>query len=647
MHLTCAGKSKEDLLSLLHAAKEAGVSSILALTGEAGPGDAPPSMKAVNLVRLAREHFGDFFTIAVGAYPDGWYAPGSERPPLDTAAEVAAVAEKVQAGADFVVTQFVFDATTTSAFIEALRAADVHAPVVPGVLAVDNPRLLKHMAEHCRVQLPEALQAVAEAVAMPGIDGDEGAGQGTTAHPVLSAASAQLAGTLLGQGACGVHFYTLNQEGPLQGVLESEAVKTALHAQGGAGVLRRKLPWRAPAGPTREGEAVRPIFWANRPQSYIQRTSSWSEFPTGRWSDVADPVPATTPLSGGGTPETGGTGHWGVSHAGLQSEGTGTATGLPPVPSVHSELGGWGDAADRRAMWGERLATEADVWSVFAGYVAGTVPRIPWCEAELHPETARLTQRLVSINRAGLLTINSQPALSEVPSDHPVHGWGGAGGLVYQKAYIEFFASPALLRAVMEVAARPAFASVRYMAVDARGNSYSNSTPGTATAVTWGVFPGREVVQPTVVDAEAFQVWKEEAFALWRDVWAAAYDEDSDSHALLHGIASKYYLVNVVDNDFMNEGGLWEYIHAVMLEAGSAGLDDISLAPAQLAPAGSAGAPTGSATPSTTTPAAVVAGEAAAVTAAALGFDSASATASLSGAVFGQPLPAASAIGSK
>lgn len=38
---------------------------------------------------------------------------------------------------------------------------------------------------------------------------------------------------------------------------------------------------------------------------------------------------------------------------------------------------------------------------------------------------------------------------------------------------------------------------------------------GHVNALTWGVFPGREIVQPTVVDPASFRTWKEEAFELW------------------------------------------------------------------------------------------------------------------------------------
>lgn len=42
--------------------------------------------------------------------------------------------------------------------------------------------------------------------------------------------------------------------------------------------------------PTRSKEDVRPIFWANRPKSYLQRTATWDEFPNGRWGDSRSPA---------------------------------------------------------------------------------------------------------------------------------------------------------------------------------------------------------------------------------------------------------------------------------------------------------------------------------------------------------------------
>lgn len=69
--------------------------------------------------------------------------------------------------------------------------------------------------------------------------------------------------------------------------------------------------------------------------------------------------------------------------------------------------------------------------------------------------------------------------------------------------------------------------------------------------MTWGVFPAREILQPTVVDPDAFVEWKREAFALWLSHWLAIYEEDTPSHDTVSDIHDGYYLVNVVDNDFI------------------------------------------------------------------------------------------------
>ena len=84
--------------------------------------------------------------------------------------------------------------------------------------------------------------------------------------------------------------------------------------------------------------------------------------------------------------------------------------------------------------------------------------------------------------------------------------------------------------------------------------------------MTWGVFPGREVLQPTVVDPVSFKVWKDEAFALWREQWGKLYPEGSPSRDLLTRISETYYLVNLVDNDFPSESCLWDLLNAMFAQ---------------------------------------------------------------------------------
>ena len=65
-------------------------------------------------------------------------------------------------------------------------------------------------------------------------------------------------------------------------------------------------------------------------------------------------------------------------------------------------------------------------------------------------------------------------------------------------------------------------------------------------------------------------VWKKEAFQLWLNQWASLYDEDSTSHSLIHSIHDSYFLINVVDHDFVNGDllGLFDKLPKVVAPKG-------------------------------------------------------------------------------
>ncbi len=77
---------------------------------------------------------------------------------------------------------------------------------------------------------------------------------------------------------------------------------------------------------------------------------------------------------------------------------------------------------------------------------------------------------------------------------------------IYQKGYVEFFCSPEKFQSLR--ARLDKEPTVTYMAVNAEGEFVANVSTEDVNAVTWGVFPGREVMQPTVVDPHSFIVWK-------------------------------------------------------------------------------------------------------------------------------------------
>jgi methylenetetrahydrofolate reductase (NADPH) len=164
---------------------------------------------------------------------------------------------------------------------------------------------------------------------------------------------------------------------------------------------------------------------------------------------------------------------------------------------------------------------------------------------------------LAKINKDGVLTINSQPSANCVESTDPILGWGQPGGYVFQKAYLEFFTSEENVMALLQVLGR--FPGVNFQVVNNSGRvNFTNIRNKRPIAVTWGVFPGREIMQPTIVDPIAFNQWRTEAFGLWTEQWGKLYEQDSGSRKIIDSITESYYLVNLVDNDFPKGNCLWE-----------------------------------------------------------------------------------------
>ncbi|KAJ2710879.1 methylenetetrahydrofolate reductase 1, partial [Coemansia spiralis] len=101
---------------------------------------------------------------------------------------------------------------------------------------------------------------------------------------------------------------------------------------------------------------------------------------------------------------------------------------------------------------------------------------------------------------------------------------------------------------------------ITYYAANKHGdfmtNAHSSDAATAVTALTWGVFPGRAVVQPTLIDKVSFLAWRAEAFRTWRE-WADMFAADSDERAFLERTADECWLVNVVDNEYKSSA-IWD-----------------------------------------------------------------------------------------
>lgn len=106
---------------------------------------------------------------------------------------------------------------------------------------------------------------------------------------------------------------------------------------------------------------------------------------------------------------------------------------------------------------------------------------------------------------------------------------------------------------------------ITYYAINKRGDLRTNTHSEGPNAVTWGVFPGKEIIQPTIVEAVSFMAWKvrlflvlpsldltlpqDEAFELGMQ-WSKLYGTGTPSQKLIAEVMDTYTLVNVVHNDF-------------------------------------------------------------------------------------------------
>ncbi|CAG0897498.1 unnamed protein product [Darwinula stevensoni] len=530
LHLTCVKHTRTQISSYLERAHGLGIRNILALRGD------PESRENVNATTDGFSHACDLvehicqvhpnkFVIGVAGYPCGHPDASSYEEDL------LFLKKKVDAGAHFIITQLFFNPEHFIKFVQDCRAIGIQVPIIPGVMPIQSYDSLRHIVNLSRLEVPKDMMEVIQ----PLKDNDE-----AIRNYGVDLAVSMIQRLFESDMAPGIHFYTLNREVAVVKILK----KVGLWRSGPS----RSLPWKLAFNHRRSTEEVRPIFWSARPKSYIYRTQNWDEFPNGRWGNSQSPA-----------------------------FGELKDYYLFYLKSKNSK-------EDQLAMWGSELTCEQDVWNVFYQYISGesnrkgiTVTSIPWNDDELSPETILLKDRLVDLNKRGILTINSQPNVNGAPSEDPVVGWGMPQGYVYQKAYLEFFTCRENVEALIQVL--PKFPKINYHIINKSGKvNLANCHKHRPIAVTWGVFPGSEIIQPTVVDPVSFKTWKDEAFELWNEQWGKLYPEGSYSRDIIRYISDNYFLVNLVDNDYVKpESSLWMLFEA-MFEQRSQNSKDSALA---------------------------------------------------------------------
>lgn len=208
-HLTCVGSTREEIGALLDRIKALDCRNILALRGDPPGGGEFKTVPggfhyAAELVRFIRER-GDF-SIGVAGFPEGHPACGAGR-----AANWDHLRAKIDAGADFVITQLFFDNADFLAMRDHLARHGVTAPLVPGIIPILSNSQIRKFTSLGGAKLPSALQQKLDEL---GADDEAVAAYG------IEYASAQCA-ELLKAGAPGIHFYPLNKAAAVTRILQN------------------------------------------------------------------------------------------------------------------------------------------------------------------------------------------------------------------------------------------------------------------------------------------------------------------------------------------------------------------------------------------------------------------------------------------
>jgi methylenetetrahydrofolate reductase (NADPH) len=199
-HLTCVCSTREEIRDLLGRIRSLGVPNVLALRGdppggrefEVTPGGFEFSSQ---LVRFIREN-GEF-CIGVAGFPEGHIACKDGK-----LADWRHLKEKIDAGADYVITQLFFDNADYYDFRDHMtRQHGVKIPLVPGIIPILSSGQIKRFTALCGARIPPPLAEKLDRL------GDNDA---AVTEFGIEYATQQCA-DLLRDGAPGVHFYTLNK----------------------------------------------------------------------------------------------------------------------------------------------------------------------------------------------------------------------------------------------------------------------------------------------------------------------------------------------------------------------------------------------------------------------------------------------------
>ncbi|MSP58733.1 MAG: methylenetetrahydrofolate reductase [NAD(P)H] [Myxococcales bacterium] len=215
-HLACIGHTRGEIAEVLDTMQGAGIENVLCLRGDP-PRDQPQQYATTDGFRFASElteyvrggRWG--FTLGGACYPEGHL----ENPSRED--DLRVLKNKVEGGAQFLITQLFYDNAFYFDFVARARAAGITVPILPGIMPITTFEQIERIARMCGATIPMRMRLEVERRK----DDPESIVQLGVAHATVQCVE------LLQRGAPGVHFYTLNRSRATRMILT--ALRTRSH----------------------------------------------------------------------------------------------------------------------------------------------------------------------------------------------------------------------------------------------------------------------------------------------------------------------------------------------------------------------------------------------------------------------------------
>lgn len=206
-HLTCVHATRDDMARTLAELRSKGIENILALRGDPPLGEstftatAGGFAHASDLVSFINEY--DDFCIGVAGYPEKHI----EAPDMDT--DLAHLKQKVDAGADFIITQLFFHNEDFYRFRDRAQKIGIQVPIIPGIFPLIHYQQIARTIALCGAKVPHRLAEKLEHVA----DKAEEAENYGVEYAIMQSAE------LLEHKVPGLHFYSMNKSRPVKRII--------------------------------------------------------------------------------------------------------------------------------------------------------------------------------------------------------------------------------------------------------------------------------------------------------------------------------------------------------------------------------------------------------------------------------------------